>query len=143
MSGETDNLPLHGSEAFQLLAMARLLTDAFGRRVSRVGLSAEEGLVVAAVLEAPGRPGDSFGVGAADMVERLVAEGLLRRDDSGALWPAAAAEPLRPLLTAVADRIDAVATRNLDPATRQAAFYLMARMAENLRSDGPPRAATA
>lgn len=133
-----------GSQSFQLLAVARLVKDAFGRRVEQVGLGAEEAMITAAVLEAPGCTLDDLAPGlswlppeaAARFAAGLVADGTLHRDAEDRLWPTQAAETLRPLLTATAERIDALATRDLDPVSCQAVLYLLSRIASNLRADG-------
>lgn len=142
---------LASSHASQLFTVARLAAQAFDRRVGRLGLTGEQAMVLSAVLDhaslsaaaLPGPAGSLPPEARTAAIDMLVAEGLVAINASGHLVATPAAEPLRPALTAAMDRIDTVATAGLDPMARQAALYLLTRLADNLARDvGPETGAT-
>lgn len=132
------------SHASQVFTVARLAAQAFERRVGRLGLTGEQAMVLAAVLEhasllptALPAPAASLPAESRDAaIRQLADEGLVEFNGQGHLIATVAAEPLRPALTAAMDRIDTVATEGLDPMARQAALYLLTRLADNLARDG-------
>lgn len=131
------------SHASQVFTVARLAAQAFERRVGRLGLTGEQAMILSAVLdhaslraEALPAPAGCLPADARDAaIAQLAAEGLVTVAADGILAATAEAEPLRPALTAALDRIDTVATHGLDPMARQAALYLLTRLADNLARD--------
>lgn len=134
------------SHASQVFTVARLAAQAFERRVGRLGLTGEQAMVLRAVLEHASllphvlpAPAASLPPEARDLaIRELEAEGLVAFTEAGHLVATPAADPLRPALIAAMDRIDTVATEGLDPMARQAALYLLTRLADNLARDVTP-----
>ncbi|SOE00052.1 hypothetical protein [Caenispirillum bisanense] len=131
------------SHASQVFTVARLAAQAFERRVGRLGLTGEQAMILSAVLDHASLRADALPAPAGCLpadardaaIGQLAAEGLVSVSANGHLSATAEAEPLRPALTAALDRIDTVATNGLDPMARQAALYLLTRLADNLARD--------
>lgn len=134
---------LGASYASQVFTVARLAARAFERRVGRFGLTGEQAMVLSAVLEHASLLPEALPAPAGSLppdarlaaIRQLIAAGLVELTAAGHLTAAPAAEPLRPALAAAMDRIDTVATEGLDPMARQAALYLLTRLADNLARD--------
>lgn len=134
---------LGASYAGQVFTVARLAARAFERRVGRLGLTGEQAMVLSAVLDhasllphaLPAPAGSLPPEARVNAIHQLIAAGLVDLTAAGHLTATTAAVPLRPALVAAMDCIDTIATEGLDPMARQAALYLLTRLADNLARD--------